>query len=97
MTFKKTVFALLCSALLSTSTFASADKAISAAEAAQKVAAKVGYEWRDTGKMIKQAKKLAKEGKTEQAVKLARKAEQQGHSALTQYKAESARYKQNMQ
>ena len=48
------------------------------AKDAQKQANSVGGEWRDTGKMIKKAEKLLKEGKTEEAAKLAQKAEAQG-------------------
>lgn len=92
MSLKKNLFISICAMFLSTSAFASADKAISAAEAAQKAAAQVGYEWRDTAKMIGQAKKLAKEGKTNQAIKLAKKAEQQGRSALMQFHDEQKRY-----
>ena len=57
---------------------ASAEAAIAAAKAAQKSAGAVGGEWRDTGKMIKKAEKLLKEGKTKEAAKLAQEAEAQG-------------------
>ena len=56
----------------------SAEAAIAAAKDAQKQANSVGGEWRDTGKMIKKAEKLLKEGKAEEAAKLAREAEAQG-------------------
>lgn len=95
MTLKKYLFAFACSSLLSTAVLASADQAISSAEAAQQAAAKAGYEWRDTAIIIKQAKKLAQEGKSEEAIQLAKKAEQQGHNALNQYHNETARYNQN--
>ena len=55
-----------------------AEDAIADAKAAQKQAASVGGEWRDTGKMIKNAEKLLKEGKEAEAEKLAREAEAQG-------------------
>jgi hypothetical protein len=55
-----------------------ADDAIADAKEAQKQAQSVGGQWRDTGKMIKQAEKLLKEGKTGEAEKLAREAEAQG-------------------
>ena len=51
---------------------------IKAAKAAQKKANSVGGEWRDTGKMIKKAEKLLKEGKAKEAAKLAQEAEAQG-------------------
>ena len=95
MTIKKSLLVLACSSIISTSVFASADKAIAAAEASQKAAAKVGYEWRDTAKMIKEAKKLAKQGKTEQAIQLANKAQEQGQDALAQYHSETKRYQSN--
>lgn len=54
-----------------------AENAIAAAKAAQKHAASVGGEWRDTGKMIAKAEALLKEGKTEEAMKMAEAAEMQ--------------------
>ncbi|MFO7603028.1 MAG: hypothetical protein R6X06_04345 [Gammaproteobacteria bacterium] len=62
-----------------------ASAAIAAATAANSQAAKVNYEWRDTGKMIKEAEKASKEGKFDDAVKLAKKAERQAKNALAQY------------
>ena len=47
-----------CAATGGASTSAAAG-AIGAAKASNKGAKSVGYEWRDTGKMIKQAEKLA--------------------------------------
>ncbi len=86
------VAALAFGLVLSTSAFASADKAISSAEAARQAASQVGYEWRDTAKMIEKAKELAKAGKTEEAVALAKKAERQGLNALAQYRSEQQRF-----
>ncbi len=68
------------------------DEAIASAEAARKAAAEVGYEWRDTGKMIKEAKKLAAKGKNAEAIQLAKKAEEEGKDALNQYRSELSRY-----
>ena len=66
-------------AVFSTSAFAgAADDAIAAAKDAQKQAQSVGGQWRDTGKLIKQAEKLLQEGKSEEAEKVAREAEAQG-------------------
>jgi len=50
-------------------------KAIQAAKEAQKQAASVGGEWRDTGKMIKKAEELLKEGKNKEAAEMAEAAE----------------------
>jgi membrane protein involved in colicin uptake len=73
---------------LPTITFAeskdAAEQAIAAAEAARKKAASVGGEWRDTGKMIKEAQAAAEAGKFEEAVKLASKAERQGELGYEQ-------------
>jgi hypothetical protein len=56
----------------------SAEASIAAAKDAQKQAKSVGGEWRDTGKMIKKAEKLLKEGKAKEAAKIAQEAEAQG-------------------
>ncbi len=95
MSFKKTIIAVSLGVILSSSAFASTksvNAAIAAAEAANKAAAAVGYEWRETGKMIKKAKQLAKQGKSAAAIMLAKEAETQGHNAVAQYKSESKRY-----
>jgi len=91
---KTTIKVIAVSTVLSLSSLAQAstDSAIEAAENARQAAAAVGYEWRDTAKMIKQAQKLAAEGKTSEAEKIARKAEEQSKDAVAQYHAESQRY-----
>lgn len=67
-----------------------ANKAIASAEAAQTKAAAVGYEWRDTGKIIKSAKTAAEAKEYEKAITLAKKAEQQGINAVKQHDAQVA-------
>jgi hypothetical protein len=62
--------------------------AINAAKAANKKAQAVGYEWRDTGKLLKKAEELANKGETEEAVKLANKAESQATLAVKQAELE---------
>jgi len=57
-----------------------------AAEAARKKAASMNYEWRDTGKLLKQAKKAAGKGDYKTAEKLANKAKMQGEMAVAQAK-----------
>ena len=64
-----------------------AKAAIAAAKDATKKAGSVGYEWRDTGKMIKSAEAALKEGKVEDAIKLANKAKRQSEHAYAQYEA----------
>jgi len=58
--------------------------AYDAAQAARKQAAAVGFEWRDTAKILKKAKKLAKAGRFDKAQALARKAQKQGELATAQ-------------
>ncbi len=63
---------------------AAANKVILAADAARKKAGSVGGEWRDTGKMLKQAKAAVKSGAYDKAIKLAEKAGRQGELGYTQ-------------
>jgi len=70
---------VLATGCASTSTQSSAveaeyNQAITAAEAARQQAAKIGGEWRDTGKMIEAARKAAGEGKYDEALSLAEQA-----------------------
>lgn len=60
--------------------------AIAAAESSRAAAAAVGYEWRDTAKMIEDAKKAVEEKDFDKAVKLAKQAERQGQAAVAQHK-----------
>ena len=101
---KKTLFiasiALLASACASTQTAqapASADEAtqaIAAAKASAKKAAAVGYQWRDTGKLIAGAEKALKANDAAKAIKLATKAQRQGEYAVQQQAAQSEAVKQ---
>lgn len=61
-----------------------AEKAIAEAEAARKAAAALKNEWRDTGKIIKAAKKALAAGDYAKAQKLAGNARFQGEMAVTQ-------------
>ena len=61
-----------------------AQAAIDEAKAAQKAAASVGGEWRDTGKTIKKAEAALKEGKFADAIKLANKAKFEGEAGKKQ-------------
>lgn len=62
-----------------------AKAAISSAEQKTKQARKLDNEWRDTGKIIKKAKKALKEDDIATAMKLANKASRQSDNALKQY------------
>ncbi len=68
---------------------AMASEAIAKAEAARKKAASVNGEWRDTGKFIKNAKKAAEAGDYAKAVRLAKKAENEGNLGYQQAVSQS--------
>ena len=63
---------------------AKVQKLIDAAEAARKEAASVDGEWRDTAKMIKNAKELLEKGDFVAAAKMANEAAKQGHLGYEQ-------------
>lgn len=67
------------------------EKAYEAAVAAQEKAASVSGEWRDIGKFLKEAKKLAEAGDFDAAVKLAEKAENQGHRGYEQMTSQAGK------
>jgi len=58
--------------------------AISVAKKANAKAKAEEYEWRDTGKLIKQAEKALADGKYDEAIKLANKARRQAENAVKQ-------------
>lgn len=60
--------------------------AYEAAESARKKAASMKYEWRDTAKMLEQAKETASKGDYAAAQKLADKARMQSENAIAQAK-----------
>lgn len=60
-----------------------------AADAKRIEAAAVGYEWRDTGKMLKKAKEEAEAGNTEAAMKLVAKANEESMDAIAQESREA--------
>jgi len=65
--------------------------AITAAKKANAQAKAIENEWRDTGKLIKKAEKAMKEGKYDEAVKLANKARRQSENAVKQKNSEMRR------
>lgn len=97
---KLALAAMITGMLLGSSAFAAekadAEAAIAAAKAAQKAASAVGGEWRDTGKIIKEAETALAEGNYGNAMSLAKKAEDQGHigkaAAMTQVGAGNPQY-----
>ena len=63
------------------------------AVAARKAARKAGFEWRDTRKMLRQARKLAKKGEYAKAVELANRAGRQGELGLIQAEEQESAWK----
>ena len=83
----KTIAAAAALSLLTLPAFAASDKAdaaIAAAIAAADRAASIGGEWRDTRSIIKEAKAAAAEGDNATAIKLAKKAQEQGELGYAQ-------------
>ncbi len=62
------------------------EEAVKEAEISINNAKAVNYEWRDSRKFLKKADKLYKEGKTDKAMKLVKKAKKQGELAVAQAK-----------
>jgi nucleoid-associated protein YgaU len=71
---------------------AAAKNAIYSAKIKNARAAKLGYEWRDTGKLIKAAEKAAAAGDNDKAIKLANQASEQADDAIAQYYSETRRF-----
>jgi len=71
-----------------TKTLAEANMALKSAMAANSKAKKMYVEWRDTGKLLKKARKAKGKGEFDKAVKLAGKAERQAINAVAQAKAQ---------
>jgi hypothetical protein len=80
----KLVLATLTLSLTTVAMAGGASDAIKAAKSAQKEVAAAGFEWTATGKMIKKAEKLAKEGKGKKATKLANEALMYSKAGLKQ-------------
>ena len=95
MNHAKTLSAITLAGLLSFSLSATAasksdyDKAAADAKAAIAAAAAADYEWRDSGKMLKEADKIASGGDYAKAIILAKKAKRQGDLAVAQSKAQA--------
>lgn len=71
-----------------TKTLDQANMALKSAMKANGAAKKLYAEWRDTGKIIKKARKAKGSGDYDKAVKLAGKAERQALNAVAQYNAQ---------
>lgn len=91
---KHTIIALVATAMFSGAAIAASkadyEKAVTAAKAAQKAASEVKGEWRDTGKLLKQAAEAAEKGDYAKATKLAETAEAQGKHGEQQAKAQAS-------
>ena len=69
-----------------TKTLNDANMALKSAMAANAIAKKMYVEWRDTGKILKKARKAKGKGDFDKAVKLANKAEREAVNAVKQAK-----------
>lgn len=65
-----------------------ANMALKSATKANGAAKKIYVEWRDTGKLLKKARKAKSKGDFDAAVKLAGKAERQAKNAIAQAKSQ---------
>jgi hypothetical protein len=74
-------------------TAAAAPSLIEQAEAARKEADALGFEWRDTSKLIKSAQEALDKGQKEESDKLASQALLQGRAALAQAKSTAKNWK----
>ena len=70
----------------------SAEQAIAEAKTANAAAKAANYEWRDTGKIIKQAEAKLAEGDEEGAIALANKAKAQAEAAIAQAEEENKKF-----
>ena len=66
------------------------DSAVKQANSEIDKAKAVNYEWRDSRKLLKQAEKLNKEGKTGEAMELVNEAKKQGQLAVAQAELQSS-------
>ncbi len=71
---------------------AAAKNAIYSAKIKLARAEKLGYAWRDTAQLIKDAEKAAAAGNNDEAVRLANMASEQAEDAIAQYHSEKQRY-----
>lgn len=71
---------------------AAAKNAIYSAKVKMARAKKLGYEWRDTAQLIKDAEKAAAECDNDKAIALANQAAEQSEDAIAQYHAEAKRF-----
>ncbi len=69
-----------------------AEQAIADAKAANAEVAAMGFEWRDTGKIISEAEKALADGDNDKALELANSALAQANDALAQANAENQKF-----
>lgn len=73
-----------------------AEQAIADAKASNAEAKSMGYEWRDTSKVIAQAEAALAAGNDDEAIRLANKAQAQAEAAIAQGRAENAKFADSM-
>lgn len=87
------VAGLLTSPLILAKDVETFNAAYTAADAARKAAGKLGYEWKETRDILKEAYALAEAGNLTEAVALANVARMQGEAAQAQAKEQEARWR----
>lgn len=85
-----------CATTEEDSGMSAAEQAIAEAKAANEAAKAAGYEWRDTGKLIKQAEAALAAGDEATAEKLAKKALEQAKSAQAQARTEEEKFSNSL-
>ena len=68
--------------------------AYEAAAAARKAVRKAGFEWRDTRKMLRQARGLAKKGEYAEAIELSNRARRHSELGLIQAEAQESAWRE---
>jgi nucleoid-associated protein YgaU len=84
-----------CASTEETSDQVTAEQAIADAKAANAEAAALGHEWRDTGKLIKEAEDKLAAGDEDGAIALANKAKYQAEQAVKQANVENQKFLNN--
>ncbi len=74
----------ICSLSISAATVDEFNAAFAEANETRKMANSLGYEWRDTAKILKQAAEAAEQGDLDKAMKLIEQAKFQSEAAITQ-------------
>ncbi len=90
------VMALFAAGNLQAATQADFEKSQADAKAATAEARSLGFEWRDTGKMLKKAASAAAKGEFDTAIKLANTAKAQSDAAVAQAHTQAKQWRNSV-